>query len=254
LIFVFEAVNTRQKQAKRGGLWVINDRFKLAFNTAVATQIENHQSAGWRIYSSLLVLVNRLALLRRCALATEPAKGIVTKATPRANANLLFSTYQCRRAYWYCQILNPFILNTPKHSQQGEIRQDPSIQRFLARMSVEQAESFSDEQLFSIRNALGARNWGHHKVDWRGTLAIPLVPWRAYFVILAGRNRRRLSVREQHISALMLAALATLFLVFCVLLGLVFLYLVKSALGIDLLPHFSLGIWSWFQAEFLLDA
>lgn len=118
-------------------------------------------------------------------------------------------------------------------------------------MSVDQAESFTDEQLFSIRNALGARSWGNHRIDWRGTLAVPLVPWRAYFVILAGRNRRQLSAREQHISTLMLTALIAGFLVLCALVGLLSLYLVKSALGIDLFPHFSLGIWSWFQSEFL---
>ena len=29
------------------------------------------------------------------------------------------------------------------------------------------------------------------------------------------------------------------------------LYLVKSALGIDLVPGFSLGVWGWFKGVFL---
>ena len=38
---------------------------------------------------------------------------------------------------------------------------------------------------------------------------------------------------------------------FSTLLGLLILYLVKSALGIDLVPGFSLGTWGWFKGEFL---
>ncbi|HBB24465.1 MAG TPA: 3-phosphoshikimate 1-carboxyvinyltransferase, partial [Pseudomonas sp.] len=43
------------------------------------------------------------------------------------------------------------------------------------------------------------------------------------------------------------AALATLFLLFSALVGLVILYLLKSALGINLFPDFSLGLWDWFK-------
>lgn len=38
---------------------------------------------------------------------------------------------------------------------------------------------------------------------------------------------------------------------FSVLTGLLLLYLLKSALGIDLVPGFSLGIWGWFKDVFL---
>ncbi|WP_221795242.1 hypothetical protein [Oceanobacter mangrovi] len=61
----------------------------------------------------------------------------------------------------------------------AEIRRDPAVMRFLARMPDEIAASFSDDQLFHLRNAIGSRQWGKHALDWRG-----------YFVILAGRNRR----------------------------------------------------------------
>jgi hypothetical protein len=33
--------------------------------------------------------------------------------------------------------------------------------------------------------------------------------------------------------------------------GILVLYLIKSALGIDLIPGFSFGVWGWFQDEFL---
>ena len=38
------------------------------------------------------------------------------------------------------------------------------------------------------------------------------------------------------------------FLALCTLLGLLALYIAKSAAGIDLFPGFSLGIWGWINA------
>lgn len=143
-------------------------------------------------------------------------------------------------------------VDTESPLPRGDIRRDPAMLRFLARVPDEVASTFTDEQLFQIRNAIGARQWGRHALDIRGTFSLPLIPWRGYFVVLAGRNRRALSEREQHISAFMVAAMLMLFIAFCVLLGLLVLYLIKSAAGIDLFPGFSLGIWSWFRAEFLL--
>ncbi|MCP3667405.1 MAG: hypothetical protein GY696_33745 [Gammaproteobacteria bacterium] len=40
------------------------------------------------------------------------------------------------------------------------------------------------------------------------------------------------------------------FISFSILMGLLVRYLVKSALGIDLIPGFSLGIWGGFKALF----
>ena len=42
-----------------------------------------------------------------------------------------------------------------------------------------------------------------------------------------------------------------LVLTFCTLVGILVLYLIKSALGIDLIPGFSFGVWDWFNEEFL---
>ncbi|OQW41059.1 MAG: hypothetical protein A4S08_12910 [Proteobacteria bacterium SG_bin4] len=42
---VFEATDTRQKQAKKRSLCVINEHFELVFNTAAATQIVSQRSA-----------------------------------------------------------------------------------------------------------------------------------------------------------------------------------------------------------------
>ena len=70
-------------------------------------------------------------------------------------------------------------------------------------------------------------------------------------VALGGRNRRTLSDRERKVQRLGVAVFLTAFLLVSTAVGLVVLYLVKSALGIDLLPGFSLGVWGWFQEEVL---
>jgi hypothetical protein len=108
-------------------------------------------------------------------------------------------------------------------------------------------DSFTPEQLSALKVAFGARKWGQHSVDLRGTLR--LWHWRYYFVFLAGRNRRDLSRREQQLSRMATAFALSLFLLFSVMLGLLVLYLVKSALGIDIFPNFSLGIWGWFKTK-----
>lgn len=88
-----------------------------------------------------------------------------------------------------------------------------------------------------------------HAVDLRWTLKF--WRWRYYFVVLAGRNRRELSRREREIARVAMVLSLAIFLVFSMLLGLLVLYLVKSALGVDLLPGFSIGIWGWFQENIL---
>jgi hypothetical protein len=126
-----------------------------------------------------------------------------------------------------------------------DIRQDPAIQKLLERMPEEVQQSFTEAQLSYLRVALGARQWGKHKLDVRGTLG--LGSWRYYYVLVAGRNKR--SEYRQHKAGLLVkAVLLSFLLVLSTALGLLVLYLLKSALGIDLFADFSLGIWDWFRA------
>lgn len=112
------------------------------------------------------------------------------------------------------------------------------------------SESFNDEQLTHIMTAIGARNWGKHAIDFRGTFKIPLYRWRFYYVTLIGRNKRELSRKEKQLSLLTTAFFTTTFIIFSVLIGGLILYIIKSALGIDVLPNHSLGIWDWFKEAF----
>ena len=111
------------------------------------------------------------------------------------------------------------------------------------------ADSFDEEQLSHIRNAIGAREWGKHKLDIRGT--IKFFKWRYYYVVLAGRNRRSLSDAEVRFATLVNAAFFAVFLLVSILVGLIVLYLVKSALGINLIDGWSLGLWSWLKESVL---
>lgn len=126
-----------------------------------------------------------------------------------------------------------------------DIRQDPAIVKLLERMPVDIQQSFTETQLSYLRVALGARQWGKHKLDLRGTLG--LGSWRYYYVLVAGRNKR--SEHRSHKAGLLVkAVLLSALLVVSSVLGLLVLYLLKSALGIDLFSDFSLGIWDWFKA------
>lgn len=129
------------------------------------------------------------------------------------------------------------------------VRQSHTIRRLLDRMPQEVADSFTDEQLIALNQSLGGRSWAKHKLDLRGTVKL----WRSsyYFVFLAGRNARKLSRLEQQLSRFTLALIMTLVLLFCICIGLLSAYLLKSALGINLFEDFSLGIWSWFKDNIL---
>ena len=129
------------------------------------------------------------------------------------------------------------------------IQSDPVVTKLLDKVPREMRASFNDEQLVVLKIALGGRAWGTHAVDARWTLK--WWRWQYYFVLLAGRNRRVLTDRERQIQRLSMAIFLAAFLLVSTLLGIFVLYILKSALGIDLIPGFSFGVWGWFQQEFL---
>lgn len=128
------------------------------------------------------------------------------------------------------------------------IEQHPSLKQLLSRMPKEVASSFNEQQLTHLVTAIGARKWGKHSVDWRGTFRLPFVKQRFYYVLLLGRNFRQLSRQEKQLTLIATASITALFMLACTLLGLVVLYLIKSALGIDLIEGYSLGLWEWFKS------
>lgn len=132
-----------------------------------------------------------------------------------------------------------------KNIVENGVKQDPAIVRFLEKMPKRVANSFSEEQLTSIKTAIGARDWGNHKVDIRGT--VKFFKWRFYYVLLLGRNRRSLSTEEKKLTTLISSMIITVLIILSIVLAAGILYLTKSALGIDLIEGWSLGLWTWLQ-------
>lgn len=132
--------------------------------------------------------------------------------------------------------------------QDSTLREDPVIVELMQRLPADSRASFSDEQLLALKAALSGRSWGNHAIDLRWTLKF--WRWHYYFVFLLGNNRRQLSRREKEIARMALLTTVAVILLFSALFGLLLLYLIKSALGINLFD-FSLGIWGWFQHDFM---
>lgn len=130
----------------------------------------------------------------------------------------------------------------------SNLQNDPAIRSLLERMPKNIQTTFTDEQLAHLKIAIGARQWGNHAVDCRGV--VKLFKYRYYYVFLAGRNRRELSLKEQKIARFTQAIILSLVATFTILLILLVLYLIKSALGIDIFEGYSFGVWSWFKGIF----
>lgn len=124
---------------------------------------------------------------------------------------------------------------------------DPAMQALLKRLPPAIANSFTTEQLCALAYVVGARGGRLHAVDVRSTIKLPLVPFSFYMVFLMGRNRRNLSKKEQAIA--LFSMLLFVVISFTLLTGftLLMMYLLKSALGIDLISGHSIGIWEWYN-------
>jgi len=128
----------------------------------------------------------------------------------------------------------------------SELRSDPAVKSLLERMPKSIQDSFTEEQLSHLKIAIGARQWGNHVIDYRGVIKI--FRYRYYYVLLAGRNRRVLSIKEQKIASVAQAIFFIGVFSLITVLTFLFLYLIKSALGIDMFKGFSLGVWDWFKS------
>ncbi|TQV77218.1 hypothetical protein FLL45_04530 [Aliikangiella marina] len=126
----------------------------------------------------------------------------------------------------------------------------PALQRLLGQMEPKVVESFSRKQLKSLDSATSDRGWRAHSFDFRPTVVIPFLPWSFYFVFLMGRNQRALSSNEVGAAAGMFVLMLSLFILILFGLLLAILYIIKSALGIDLFPDDSLGLWDALKSIF----
>lgn len=123
-----------------------------------------------------------------------------------------------------------------------------AVAQFYYALNQETEQSLTDAQKVAIEQAVDATGLvAKHRIDIRKTF-----PWfgkRYYFVLLSGLDRRASSRHgESRIWMYLIVSLITLLSVGCIALALLALYLLKSAMGIDLFDNFSLGIWDWFKS------
>ena len=110
----------------------------------------------------------------------------------------------------------------------------PVIERFYAQLDEHISDGLTPEQKDGIEKAIDIRR------------SFPFFGKRFYLVFLFGRDLRQRHRQESTLSTMLLTfllLLGTLFVTCCVLLT---LYMIKSALGIDVFQHFHVGIWDWW--------
>ena len=135
-----------------------------------------------------------------------------------------------------------------KSSDSDEPDKSRAVTQFYRVLQQETQQSLSEEQKQAIEKAVNQVGLvAKHSVDIRKSF-----PWfgkRYYVVVLSGRDRRA-AARQGESKWIVYAttALITTFVLAGGVLVFLALYLLKSALGIDLFENFSLGIWDWFQS------
>lgn len=129
-------------------------------------------------------------------------------------------------------------------------RSDRVIKHFYHTLDSDIAKSLNDEQKHAIEHAVKSMGLAaRHSIDIRET-----VSWfgkRFYFVFLCGRDHRRQVRERSKLVHVILTLLVLVGLVSIFLLAMLALYLIKSALGIDIFEGFSFGIWDWFKELFI---
>ncbi|ATX96555.1 hypothetical protein RVV73_001486 [Citrobacter freundii] len=121
----------------------------------------------------------------------------------------------------------------------------PVIERFYTHLDETIAQGLTPEQKEGVENAILASTLAsRHQIDIRRSF--PFFSKRYYLVFLFGRDLRRQHRQESTLSRMLLTFLlliAVLFVTCCILLT---LYMIKSALGIDVFQNFHVGIWDWW--------
>jgi len=122
-----------------------------------------------------------------------------------------------------------------------------AVKQFYHMLDKDVADSLDESQRNEIERTIDAMGLvTRHPLDVRKT--IPWIGKRYYFVLLAGRDRRRaVRYEKSRLLNFLLTATITLGIIAIIVLALLALYLIKSALGIDVFKHFSFGVWDWFK-------
>ena len=119
------------------------------------------------------------------------------------------------------------------------------IDRFYEMLDEQTQAQLTPEQKQQIEGALVSITLSsHHRIDIRKSF--PFFGTRYYMVFLLGRDlRKRLRTESTlvRIVVTLLILFGAFFVILCLFLT---LYMLKSAVGIDLIRNFHVGIWDWW--------
>ena len=137
-------------------------------------------------------------------------------------------------------------------SMQASDGDDAFFERLFSMLPSDVARSFNDAQLKAIACAFGTQRWRDHAVDLR--MLLPLFGRSYYLVLLAGAERRSRArlLRDRLLRPIITIGngiFAAVFFTAILFSVLVSLYLLKSILGINILPYISLGIMPILEHE-----
>ncbi len=135
---------------------------------------------------------------------------------------------------------------------QSSVGDEDFFERLNEKLPADVARSFNGAQLAAIACAFGTRRWRDHAIDLR--LLIPLFGRSYYLVLLAGAERRSRArlLRDRLLRPIITIGngiFAAVFFTAILFSVLVSLYLLKSVLGINILPDLSLGIMPILEHE-----
>ena len=129
-------------------------------------------------------------------------------------------------------------------------KQQKLLDHFYSALDENIIDSLSAEQKKSIEHAIIATGLGtNNKVDIRKSISI--FNKRYFFVLLLGRDYRQQLRKESPFTLFMLTLLIAMGVLGILGLAIFSLYLIKSAMGIDIFHNFSFGVWDWFKSLML---
>lgn len=124
------------------------------------------------------------------------------------------------------------------------------ITRFFKSIPTELCASLSDDQVKAIEKAIVTNTVrSEHCVDVRPTIGFG--KWRYYAVLLVGRDRRSEKRKNGSLSLLCKSLSIIVGAILLFMSAVLTMYLIKSALGIDIFKHFSFGVWDAFRNTFI---
>ncbi len=126
-------------------------------------------------------------------------------------------------------------------------KEERILQSFHQALDENTLEALDEKQKEDVAQALLSTHPSvSHKINLRGGFSF--FNRRYYWLFLFGRDRRAHKRKYSTLTTLISTVIVVFILLFFITGTVLSLYLVKSALGIDIFKNFSFGIWDWFKS------